>query len=156
MWSHLSPVPGLLEVTSGGSGLHIEPEDAELVLRLHSTFSLVCYGDGTLVWERDGQPLTAVLEHRDGVFISNLTLRNVTGRHTGEYACFYSPDQAPERAERKALYVYVPGKGQHILTSAWKGPRVAHWSKQWGRSRCNQCASLSYRSLLSFSPRNHF
>lgn len=123
MWSHLSPVPGLLEVTSGGSGLHIEPEDAELVLRLHSTFSLVCYGDGMLVWERDGQPLTAVLEHRDGVFISNLTLRNVTGRHTGEYACFYSPDQAPERAERKALYVYVPGKGQHILTSAWKGPR---------------------------------
>uniref|UniRef100_A0A8V0YR75 receptor protein-tyrosine kinase n=1 Tax=Gallus gallus TaxID=9031 RepID=A0A8V0YR75_CHICK len=99
---------GLLEVTSGGSGLHIEPEDAELVLRLHSTFSLVCYGDGTLVWERDGQPLTAVLEHRDGVFISNLTLRNVTGRHTGEYACFYSPDQAPERAERKALYIYVP------------------------------------------------
>ncbi|POI29969.1 hypothetical protein CIB84_006281, partial [Bambusicola thoracicus] len=99
---------GLLEVTSGGSGLHIEPEDAEVVLRLHSTFSLVCYGDGALVWERDGQPLTAVLEHRDGVFISNLTLRNVTGRHTGEYACFYSPDQAPERAERKALYIYVP------------------------------------------------
>ncbi|OXB59438.1 hypothetical protein ASZ78_004797 [Callipepla squamata] len=99
---------GLLEVTSGGSGLHIEPEDAELVLRLHSTFSLMCYGDSMLVWERDGQPLTASLEQRDGVFVSNLTLRNVTGRHTGEYACFYSSDQAPERAERKALYIYVP------------------------------------------------
>uniref|UniRef100_A0A8C3LHN3 Ig-like domain-containing protein n=1 Tax=Chrysolophus pictus TaxID=9089 RepID=A0A8C3LHN3_CHRPC len=99
---------GLLDVTSGGSGLHIEPEDAELVLRLHSTFSLVCYGDSALVWERDGQPLTALLEHRDGVFVSNLTLKNVTGRHTGEYACFYSSDQAPERAERKALYIYVP------------------------------------------------
>uniref|UniRef100_A0A672TXA3 Platelet-derived growth factor receptor-like protein n=2 Tax=Strigops habroptila TaxID=2489341 RepID=A0A672TXA3_STRHB len=99
---------GLLEVTSGASELHIEPGDSELVLSLHSTFSLLCYGDGALVWEREGQPLAASLEHRDGVFISNLTLRNVTGRHTGEYACTYSPEQAPEPAERKAIYIYVP------------------------------------------------
>ncbi|KAK2542722.1 Pdgfrb [Columba guinea] len=99
---------GLLEVTSSGSGLHIEPGDAELVLGLHSTFSLFCYGDGALAWEREGQPLAALLEHRDGIFISNLTLRNVTGRHTGEYVCTYSPDQAPEPAERKTIYIYVP------------------------------------------------
>ena len=119
IWCHLPPLPGLLEVTSGGSGLHIEPGDTELVLGLHSTFSLLCYGDGALVWEREGQPLAASLEHRDGVFVSNLTLRNVTGRHTGEYVCTYSPDQAPEPAERKALYIYVPGRGQHVLVSAF-------------------------------------
>lgn len=117
--SHLAPLPGLLEVTTGGSRLRIEPEKAEHVLSLHSTFSLVCYGDGALVWEWDGQPLTASLEHRDGVFVSNLTLRNVTGRHTGEYACTYSPDQAPEQVERKAIYIYVPGRGQRILPSAF-------------------------------------
>lgn len=118
-WSHLTPLPGLLEVTSSGSGLHIEPGDAELVLGLHSTFSLFCYGDGALAWEREGQPLAALLEHRDGIFISNLTLRNVTGRHTGEYVCTYSPDQAPEPAERKTIYIYVPGREQHDLVSAF-------------------------------------
>uniref|UniRef100_A0A8D2PKT5 Platelet-derived growth factor receptor-like protein n=1 Tax=Zosterops lateralis melanops TaxID=1220523 RepID=A0A8D2PKT5_ZOSLA len=99
---------GLLQVTSGDSRLHIEPRDTELVLSLHSTFSLLCYGDRELVWEREGQPLAASLEHRDGVFVSNLTLRNVTGHHTGEYTCTYSPEQAPEPAERRALYIYVP------------------------------------------------
>ncbi|XP_030911016.1 platelet-derived growth factor receptor beta isoform X3 [Geospiza fortis] len=99
---------GLLEVTSGDRRLHIEPRDTELVLSLHSTFSLLCYGDRELVWEREGQPLTASLEHRDGVFVSNLTLRNMTGHHTGEYTCTYSPEQAPEPAERRALYIYVP------------------------------------------------
>ncbi|CAN8189945.1 unnamed protein product [Coccothraustes coccothraustes] len=99
---------GLLQVTSGDHRLHIEPRDTELVLSLHSTFSLLCYGDRELVWEREGQPLTASLEHRDGVFVSNLTLRNVTGHHTGEYTCTYSPEQAPEPAERRALYIYVP------------------------------------------------
>lgn len=113
----LTPLSGLLEVTSGDRRLHIEPRDTELVLSLHSTFSLLCYGDRELVWEREGQPLTASLEHRDGVFVSNLTLRNVTGHHTGEYTCTYSPEQAPEPAERRALYIYVPGRGQHVLAS---------------------------------------
>lgn len=99
----------------GDSRLHIEPRDTELVLSLHSTSSLLCYGDRELVWEREGQPLAASLEHRDGVFVSNLTLRNVTGHHTGEYSCTYSPGQAPEPAERRALYIYVPGRGQHVL-----------------------------------------
>lgn len=115
VWSHVTPLSGLLEVTFGDSRLHIEPRDTELVLSLHSTFSLLCYGDRELVWEREGQPLAASLEHRDGVFVSNLTLRNVTGHHTGEYTCTYSPEQAPEPAERRALYIYVPGREQHIL-----------------------------------------
>lgn len=109
-WSHVTPLSGLLEVTFGDTRLHIEPRDTELVLSLHSTFSLLCYGDRELVWEREGQPLAASLEHRDGVFVSNLTLRNVTGHHTGEYTCTYSPEQAPEPAERRALYIYVPGR----------------------------------------------
>ncbi|KAI1234124.1 hypothetical protein IHE44_0003838 [Lamprotornis superbus] len=106
---------GLLEVTFGDSRLHIEPGDTELVLNLHSTFSLLCYGDRELVWEREGQPLTALLEHRDGVFVSNLTLRNVTGHHTGEYTCTYSPEQAPEPAERRALYIYVPVTSEEVF-----------------------------------------
>ncbi|NXP90234.1 PGFRB factor, partial [Passerina amoena] len=104
----LISLSGLLEVTCEDRRLHIEPRDTELVLSLHSTFSLLCYGDRELVWEREGQPLTASLEHRDGVFVSNLTLRNVTGQHTGEYTCTYSPEQAPEPADRRALYIYVP------------------------------------------------
>ncbi|NXA32253.1 PGFRB factor, partial [Eudromia elegans] len=111
-------LPGLLEVTSGGSRLHIEPRDAEVVLSLHSTFSLVCYGDGMLVWEREGQTLAASLEHKDGVFASNLTLRNVTGRQTGEYVCTYSPEQAPEPMERKAVYIYVPDPTLVFLPTA--------------------------------------
>ncbi|NXE64135.1 PGFRB factor, partial [Calcarius ornatus] len=87
----LTPLSGLLEVTFGDHRLHIEPRDTELVLSLHSTFSLLCYGDRELVWEREGQPLTAWLEHRDGVFVSNLTLRNVTGHHTGEYTSTKQP-----------------------------------------------------------------
>uniref|UniRef100_A0A8C6ZA74 Platelet-derived growth factor receptor beta n=1 Tax=Nothoprocta perdicaria TaxID=30464 RepID=A0A8C6ZA74_NOTPE len=109
---------GLLEATSGGSRLHIEPREAEIVLSLHSTFSLVCYGDGMLVWERDGQTLAASLEHKDGVFASNLTLRNVTGRQTGEYVCTYSPEHAPEPAERKAVYIYVPDPALVFLPTA--------------------------------------
>lgn len=115
IWSHVTPLSGLLEVAFGDSRLHIEPRDTELVLSLHSSFSLLCYGDRELVWEREGQPLAASLEHRGGVFVSNLTLRNVTGHHTGEYTCTYSPEQAPEPAERKTLYIYVPGRGQHVL-----------------------------------------
>lgn len=115
IWSHVTPLSGLLEVTFGDSRLRIEPRDTELVLSLHSTFSLLCYGDRELVWEREGQPLAALLEHKDGVFVSNLTLSNVTGNHTGEYACTYSPEQAPEPADRRALYIYVPGRGHHVL-----------------------------------------
>uniref|UniRef100_A0A8B9PPA6 Platelet-derived growth factor receptor beta n=1 Tax=Apteryx owenii TaxID=8824 RepID=A0A8B9PPA6_APTOW len=114
----LAQCRGLLEVTSGSSRLHIEPRDAEIVLSLHSTFSLVCYGDGMLVWEREGQTLDASLEHKDGVFVSNLTLRNVTGRQTGEYVCTYSPDQAPESTERKAVYIYVPDPSLVFLPTA--------------------------------------
>ncbi|NWX83589.1 PGFRB factor, partial [Nothoprocta pentlandii] len=111
-------LPGLLEATSGSSRLHIEPREAEIVLSLHSTFSLVCYGDGMLVWEREGQTLAASLEHKDGVFASNLTLRNVTGRQTGEYVCTYSPEQAPEPTERKAVYIYVPDPTLVFLPTA--------------------------------------
>lgn len=146
--SHLPSLPGLLEVTSGGSRLHIEPRDAELVLGLHSTFSLLCYGDSMLVWEREGQPLAASLEQRDGVFVSNLTLRNVTGRHTGEYVCTYSPDQAPEPAERKALYIYVPGRGHHVLVSAFP------WGLATRRKRALNYHSVS-KNLDSQNPFSH-
>lgn len=148
IWSHLLPFPGLLEVTFGHSRLHIEPGDAELVLDLHSTFSLLCYGDEALVWEREGQPLAASLEHRDGVFVSNLTLRNVTGRHTGEYVCSYSPDQAPEPSERRALYIYVPGRGHHVLVSAF--PRGLATRRKRALNYC----SVS-KHLASQNPASH-
>lgn len=103
-------------------GLVITPPGPELVLNISSTFVLTCSGAAPVVWERMSQkPLQKTAKNQDGTFSSTLTLTNVTGLDTGEYFCTYKNSLGPEPAERKRLYIFVPGKGPrlcaHSLTS---------------------------------------
>ncbi|XP_075756655.1 platelet-derived growth factor receptor beta isoform X1 [Pelodiscus sinensis] len=97
---------GLPATASTGTTLRISPSDPEVVLPLSSNFSLTCSGEAEVIWERDMQPIAASPEQRDGTFTSTLTLWDVTGLDTGEYACSYNHSQKP--MERKAVYVFVP------------------------------------------------
>lgn len=96
----------------GSNKLRISPSDPEIVLNLLSSFSLTCSGEAEVVWERDMQPVAASPEWRDGTFSSTLMLWNVTGLDTGEYVCTYNHSQNQRHAERKAVYLFVPGRGQ--------------------------------------------
>uniref|UniRef100_A0A8C8STV8 Platelet-derived growth factor receptor beta n=1 Tax=Pelusios castaneus TaxID=367368 RepID=A0A8C8STV8_9SAUR len=109
---------GLPAVMSGISKLRISPSDPEVVLNLLSSFSLTCSGEAEVVWERDMQPLAVLPEWRDGTFSSTLTLWNVTGLDTGEYACTYNHSQNQRHAERKAIYVFVPDPSLVFLPAA--------------------------------------
>ncbi|TNN25806.1 Platelet-derived growth factor receptor alpha [Liparis tanakae] len=86
------------------------PPVEELVVPLHSTFSLTCRGEARLAWST---PLAAREEAREdhgGLFVSTVVVDNATATHTGYYACSYGGN-ATEEVEESSLYVYVPGEG---------------------------------------------
>ncbi|XP_038628191.1 platelet-derived growth factor receptor beta [Tachyglossus aculeatus] len=88
-------------------GLVITPGDPEIILNMSSTFSLTCSGaEAPVAWERGSQLLPAPpsIRQDDGTFVSTLTLENVTGLDSGEYAC----SQGLEPAIKRRVYVFVP------------------------------------------------
>ncbi|XP_038625282.1 platelet-derived growth factor receptor alpha [Tachyglossus aculeatus] len=93
----------------------ILPDEEELVVSLHMSFSLRCTGDSEVSWQfptlDDGSPGVSVRseENNSGSFVAVLEVANATAVHTGLYTCYYNHTQAQEaEAEGRDIYIYVP------------------------------------------------
>lgn len=84
------------------------PQLEEMVVSLHTPFTLTCLGEAKLAWET---PLLDVREQmqedNSGLFVTTVTVDNATAMHTGYYRCFYSRNTT-EDTEDSSIYVYVP------------------------------------------------
>lgn len=101
--------------------LEITPGDGELVLAEGSSVTLTCSGSGETTWEfkRDDVPFFQVEQVQNGGqsyeivqgigTSSNLTLLNVSWKHTGVYQCV-----DPHTGENKEVAVFVPGKARSL------------------------------------------
>ncbi|KAM8973784.1 platelet-derived growth factor receptor beta [Pelodytes ibericus] len=111
MYYHI--LAGLLMAASRSLCLEILPHESEIILNVGSTFTLTCVGKSEVVWEHDNQFTESMLEEKEGVFTSKLTLYNVTGQDTGQYSCLYNRSQ--EEPERKSVYIFVPDPSMWFL-----------------------------------------
>ncbi|KAJ6667877.1 hypothetical protein lerEdw1_016198 [Lerista edwardsae] len=57
------------------------------------------------------------MDHRGDIFVSTLTLWNVTGLNTGEYSCSYSQHPKQGQVEEKSIYIFVPDPSLPFLPS---------------------------------------
>ncbi|CAH2275995.1 platelet-derived growth factor receptor beta [Pelobates cultripes] len=110
---YLYLVTGLLIAAWQITCLDIFPTDSEIVLNVSSNITLTCVAKAKVVWEHDGQFIDTTLEVKDGIFISKLTLHNVTGPDTGYYSCFFN--QSSGEQEEKSLYIFVPDPSMWFL-----------------------------------------
>uniref|UniRef100_A0A8D0DUR3 receptor protein-tyrosine kinase n=1 Tax=Salvator merianae TaxID=96440 RepID=A0A8D0DUR3_SALMN len=85
--------------------VEISSQDQEVILSLYSDFSLKCSSQNEIFWKKDNERITldTKVEKRGSTYVNTLTLRNVTGIHTGEYSC--TDKQSPEE---KNIYLFVP------------------------------------------------
>uniref|UniRef100_A0ACB8EIY1 Uncharacterized protein n=1 Tax=Sphaerodactylus townsendi TaxID=933632 RepID=A0ACB8EIY1_9SAUR len=100
------------------SALEISPSDPEVILSLSRNFSLTCSGQNEITWRKDKRNIDAVLEEKDGIFVSTLTLWNVTGINTGEYSCADNQTSRQGQTEGKAVYIFVPDPTMPFLPSS--------------------------------------
>ncbi|XP_068448927.1 platelet-derived growth factor receptor alpha isoform X2 [Clinocottus analis] len=83
------------------------PAVEELVVPLHSAFTLTCRGAGRLAWHTPLAAREQAREDNSGLSVTTVAVDNATAAHTGYYACSYSRN-ATEEAEESSVYVYVP------------------------------------------------
>uniref|UniRef100_A0A671YEX1 Platelet-derived growth factor receptor alpha n=1 Tax=Sparus aurata TaxID=8175 RepID=A0A671YEX1_SPAAU len=83
------------------------PQVDEMVVPLHSPFTLTCRGEAKLVWETPLDVPEIAQEDNSGLFVTTITVDNATAMHTGYYTCFYSRNNT-EDTEDRSIYVYVP------------------------------------------------
>lgn len=80
------------------------PRTDEMVVPLHTPFTLTCHGEARLEWETPLDVLELSQEDNSGLFVSTITVDVATAAHTGYYTCFYSGNTT----EEDSIYVYVP------------------------------------------------
>lgn len=85
------------------------PKLDEMVVTLHTPFTLTCHGQENLGWETPIDVSEQTQEDPNGLFISTITVDSATASHTGYYTCFYSRTFAEDTAEFSRIYIYVPG-----------------------------------------------
>uniref|UniRef100_A0A673AB97 Platelet-derived growth factor receptor alpha n=1 Tax=Sphaeramia orbicularis TaxID=375764 RepID=A0A673AB97_9TELE len=79
----------------------------EMVVPLHTPFSLTCRGKAKLAWETPFDVPEQTQEDNSGLFITTITVDNATAMHTGFYSCFYSRNST-EEIDDTSIYIYVP------------------------------------------------
>lgn len=84
------------------------PDVDEMVVPLHTSFSLTCRGAAGLAWDMPFDMLEETQEDSSGLFVTTVTVNNATGIHTGSYTCFYSTNSTDD-TEESNIYIYVPG-----------------------------------------------
>ncbi|KAM4738553.1 platelet-derived growth factor receptor alpha [Anableps anableps] len=112
--SHTAQFSFILQVT-GSARLHIRPssapillpEEDEMVVPLHTPFTLTCRGDAKLMWETPYNVLEQSQEDNNGLFITTIAVDEATAMHTGYYNCLYS-DHTTEESKTSSIYIYVP------------------------------------------------
>ncbi|XP_036970034.1 platelet-derived growth factor receptor alpha [Acanthopagrus latus] len=83
------------------------PQEEEIVVPLHTPFTLTCRGEAKLVWETPLDVPEIAQEDNSGLFVTTITVDNATAMHTGFYNCYYSSNST-EDTEDSSIYVYVP------------------------------------------------
>ncbi|XP_055021037.1 platelet-derived growth factor receptor alpha [Boleophthalmus pectinirostris] len=83
------------------------PPNEEMVVPLHSPFTLTCRGNGRIVWNTPLVVPEQTQEDSNGLFVNTVTVDNATAMHTGYYSCYYSSNST-DSMDDSAIYVYVP------------------------------------------------
>ncbi|XP_058495284.1 platelet-derived growth factor receptor alpha isoform X2 [Solea solea] len=83
------------------------PPTDEMVVALHTPFTLTCRGEAPLVWETPLDVFEQTQEDNSGLFVSTITVDSATAMHTGYYSCLYSKN-ATDMLEDSSIYIYVP------------------------------------------------
>lgn len=84
------------------------PQVEEMVVPLHTPFTLTCRGEAKLAWETPLDVHEQTQEDNSGLFVTTVTVDHATAMHTGYYTCFYSRNTT-EDTEDSSIYIYVPG-----------------------------------------------
>lgn len=102
------------------------PQLEELVVPLHTAFTLTCQGEAAISWDPPLDVPEKTQEDNSGLFVTTITVDSATAMHTGYYTCFYrrNATEDADEALQSSIYVYVPGTAaaacSRRLTSA-------HW-----------------------------
>uniref|UniRef100_A0A8C6UG30 Platelet-derived growth factor receptor alpha n=1 Tax=Neogobius melanostomus TaxID=47308 RepID=A0A8C6UG30_9GOBI len=83
------------------------PPNEEMVVPLHTPFSLTCRGSARVAWETPMYVPEQTQEDSSGLFVTTVTVDVATAMHTGLYSCYYSSNST-EDLEDSSIYVYVP------------------------------------------------
>lgn len=89
------------------------PQIEEMVVPLHSSFSLTCQGEAKLAWETPLDVAEKTQDDNSGLFVTTITVDKATAMHTGYYICSYSSNTT-EDTEDSHIYIYVPGTGYTV------------------------------------------
>lgn len=120
------------------------PQRDEMVVPLHTPFTLTCRGEAKLLWDTPLDVLKQTQEDNSGLFVTTITVDSATAMHTGYYMCYYSRN-ATEEGEESSIYIYVPGMwctGAFVLVFLSHyviiGPKKPHILPH--RSGCSLCS----------------
>lgn len=84
------------------------PQMEEMVVPLHTPFTLTCRGEAKLAWTTPLHVLEQTQEDNSGLFVTSITVDSATAVHTGYYTCSYSRNTTEEMQD-SSIYIYVPG-----------------------------------------------
>ncbi|XP_072001699.1 platelet-derived growth factor receptor beta [Engystomops pustulosus] len=112
---YLQLFTGLLILSWTAASLDISQSEPEIVLGLHSSFSISCSADTIISWKHDDNFINSELDYSDDKFTNTLTLQNVTGQNTGMYTCMYNESHQYDRMEVKSVYIFVPDPNMVFL-----------------------------------------
>ncbi|KAI4828770.1 hypothetical protein KUCAC02_022846 [Chaenocephalus aceratus] len=98
------------------SGPVLLPQVEEMVVPLHTPFTLTCRGEAKLDWATPLVVHEQTQEDNSGLFVTTITVDNASAMHTGYYTCFYAGNTT-EDTEDSSIYVYVPDPDVPFVTS---------------------------------------
>ncbi|XP_032381838.1 platelet-derived growth factor receptor alpha [Etheostoma spectabile] len=83
------------------------PQVEEMVVLLHTPFTLTCRGEAKLAWKTPLYVHEQTQEDNSGLFVTTITVDSATAMHTGYYTCYYSRNTTDD-TEDSSVYIYVP------------------------------------------------
>ncbi|TWW57585.1 Platelet-derived growth factor receptor alpha [Takifugu flavidus] len=86
------------------------PQLEELVVPLHTAFTLTCQGEATIAWDVPLDVPEKMQEDNSGLFVTTISVDSASAMHTGYYRCFYrrNATEDVDEAMQSSIYVYVP------------------------------------------------
>ncbi|CAG10972.1 unnamed protein product [Tetraodon nigroviridis] len=91
----------------------------ELVVPLHTAFTLTCQGEATIAWDTPLDVPEKTQEDNSGLFVTTISVDTATAMHSGYYTCFYSRNDTDREDDmmQSAIYVYVPDPDMPFVPS---------------------------------------
>uniref|UniRef100_A0A8C5CNK9 receptor protein-tyrosine kinase n=1 Tax=Gadus morhua TaxID=8049 RepID=A0A8C5CNK9_GADMO len=84
----------------------LDPDREDMIIPLHTSFSLTCRGHSPLYWSMPFDLPEQTQADSSGLFVSAVTVEAAIVHHTGRYSCHYVNGQ--EDDEPASIYIYVP------------------------------------------------